>query len=218
MRITAVVSATIAAALIATLPASALAQEQATSPAAGMSQDEKNRRDELIKKAVELRAAAQDYLQAGLAEWERNASEKVKNVSEKVVDLKKSFGKTMTSLADAYEKYDKKVFAQLEEQRTVAERQLDLAEKEKFVATKLDEFRNALAETPDSAEMSKLYEAIKKKADTFLDLSRKINDLEIERAKLEREARKLGKEFEIAQQRHVLNKLEKSLKDGDVEE
>jgi len=186
--------------------------------AQGGSQDERNRRDELIRRAAELQERAKEFLKAGVEEWEQNASESVKKAAAKVLEIKKDFGKTLNSLAEAYEKRNKKVLAELEERRFALERQLDLAEKEKFVACRLEELRNALAQTPDATELKRLYETAKQKTEAFLDLSRKINELELQRGKLERECRKLGREFEIARQKLVLKKMEKELEEGNLDE
>ena len=208
--------ATCLIASVVLLSMTAISEEQKGAAAQPADKDaKKDPRDEVIKKASELRNAAKDYMKASLAEWEQNASATVKTASEKVVELKKSFGSTLNSLADAYEKQDKKASATLEELRYTIEKQMDIADKEKHVAARIDCMQKRLSESKDSnPELTKLYETLKKNGETYLDLSRKINEMDLQRSKLERESRKLEREFEITKQKQKLQKMEKDLQDG----
>jgi hypothetical protein len=163
---------------------------------------------EMQRSAEEYRKCAKENKDAKLEECDENASEIVKAAANKVIGNHQKIGAIEEQLAAAYDAGDKKLIQQLHQQKSDAELECELSEKEKKAAYVTSSVNDLIQNMPDSAEAKQL--KVKTEADikAYLDNAKKMMAAQKEQARLEKGMEMIDARIEIIKKREELKKME----------
>ncbi len=163
---------------------------------------------EMQRSAEEYRKCAKENKNAKLEECDESASEIIKAAANKVIGNRQKIGAIEEQLAAAYDAGNKKLIQQLHQQKSDAELEGELSEKEKKAAYVTSSLNDLIQNLPDSAEAKQL--KVKTEADikAYLDNAKKMMDAQKEQTRLEKGMEMIDSRIEIIKKREELKKME----------
>lgn len=151
---------------------------------------------ELQKHAEKYRHHAAEMKNQKLSAGDDNAPEKVKQADAKAAQAKVEMAGILESLADAYQNADKDTINALQDQKWEKERDIEILDSQRKLASQINAIEEMQAKYPDSADLQVLKARTEANAAAYIDLLKAQNELSRKRKAMDKDGSRLWEEMD----------------------